>query len=205
MNNKIEEISSDISKIVSLTATGNGDSDKHLASIFGIAIGHGGKNFLELGVRQGGTTLPLLSAAYLNGGHLTSIDLNQTTFEPDQKYSQNWTFKQSDAIDFLQSCGPSTKFDLVYLDDWHSYDHVKKELSLLDPLVTPGSVILVHDLMYGKTAPYYHSDLAVKRGQWANGGPYRAVCELDDNFWEFSTLPYNNGLTILRKKYSSLY
>jgi hypothetical protein len=59
--------------------------------------------------------------------------------------------------------------------------------------------------MYGSTQPFYHSDLTIKNGQWANGGPYRAIGELDLNFWEWSTLPWNNGLTILRKKYSSKY
>ena len=50
-----------------------------------------------------------------------------------------------------------------------------------------------------------YTDLTLKDGQWANGGPYRAVAELNPQFWEFSTLPWNNGLTILRKKYSNLY
>jgi hypothetical protein len=51
----------------------------------------------------------------------------------------------------------------------------------------------------------YHSDLTQKDGQWANGGPYRAVVDISSQFWEFSTLPYNNGLTLLRKKYSNRY
>lgn len=59
--------------------------------------------------------------------------------------------------------------------------------------------------MYGNTCPHYHSDLTDKKGQWANGGPYRAVAELSPQFWEFATLPYNNGLTLLRKKYSNKF
>jgi hypothetical protein len=59
--------------------------------------------------------------------------------------------------------------------------------------------------MYGNTCPFYHVDLIVKDGQWGNGGPYRAVAELNPQFWEFSTLPWNNGLTILRKKYSNKF
>ena len=60
--------------------------------------------------------------------------------------------------------------------------------------------------MYGDTCPFYHADLTNSAGeQWNNGGPYRAVAELNHQFWEFSTLPWNNGLTILRKKYSSKY
>ena len=71
--------------------------------------------------------------------------------------------------------------------------------------VSPKSVIVLHDLMYGNYEPHYHCDLTLKNGQWAGGGPYRAISELNEQFWEFSTIPVNNGLTILRKKYSNKY
>ena len=116
-----------------------------------------------------------------------------------------WIFQKTDAIEFLENWDKSKKVDFIYLDNWHSYDHVKKELKYIDQMVGPSSIILVHDLMYGSTHPFYHSDLTLKKGQWANGGVYRAVAELDQNFWEWSTLPWGNGLTILRKKYSSKY
>lgn len=196
------------------TSIGQGDSDRHLLTLFSIVLGGEYKNNLELGVRNGDTTIPLFRSTFINGGLLTSIDLNECLIAKDkiekleQSYgaepNQHWKFHQSDAIKFLENYQGSP-FDLVYIDDWHSYSHVKRELELLDGLVTPKSVILIHDLMYGNTAPYYHSDLTLKDGQWAEGGPYRAVAELNPQFWEFSTLPYNNGLTILRKKYSSLY
>ena len=97
------------------------------------------------------------------------------------------------------------KIDVVFVDDWHSYRHVKHQLQYLDQLVGPSSIILLHDLMYGNTEPFYHSDLAHGGDQWDEGGPYRAVAELNPQFWEWSTLPWNNGLTILRKKYSNKY
>jgi predicted O-methyltransferase YrrM len=183
---------------------GGGDSDKHILTLFGIAIGSGAKNILELGVRSGVTTLPLLMAAQANGGKLTSVDINPTKFESPVDLAANWSFVQSDAIEFLQTT-QNVPYDLVFIDDWHAYAHVKKELELLDSMVTPKSIILLHDLMYGNNEPRYHCDLTLKDGQWADGGPYRAVAELDNQFWEFSTLPVNNGLTILRKKYSSRY
>tara|TARA_B100000902_G_C27279407_1_gene900809 strand:- start:1042 stop:1686 length:645 start_codon:yes stop_codon:yes gene_type:complete len=204
-DDRVLKINNEIIELVKKTISGKGDSDKHLATFFSIALGQGLKNILELGVRNGDTTLPLLLAAYINNGKVTSVDLNQTNFTPDPKLKKHWNFVKQDAIQFLESVDIKDKFDLVYLDDWHAYDHVKRELELLDKLIHPGSIILVHDLMYGRTEPYYHADLSVKKGQWAKGGPYRAICELDDNFWEFATLPYNNGLTILRKKYSSKY
>ena len=62
------------------------------------------------------------------------------------------------------------KIDVAFVDDWHSYPHVKRQLELLDELVGPSSIILMHDLMYGNTDPFYHVDLSHHEGQWASGG-----------------------------------
>jgi predicted O-methyltransferase YrrM len=187
------------------TITGKGDSDKHLLTLYAIALGSKAKNILELGVRNGDTTRPLLLAATQNNGILTSVDIEETKFVPDDQYKSCWNFVKEDALEFLKKQAPSTPYDLIYIDDWHAYRHVKEELEQIDKLVSPRTVILIHDLMYGNTCPYYHTDLTLTSGQWADGGPYRAVAELSSQFWEFATLPYNNGLTLLRKKYSNKY
>jgi len=195
-----------ISEIEEITLYGKGDSDKHLLCLYSIAIGMNAKNILELGVRGGRTTLPLLMAINKTGGTLTSLDITDTTFIPPKELdTSNWNFIKMDALSFLKSQNPIEPYDIIYIDDWHAYNHVKSELEEIDRLVSPKSVVLIHDLMYGNTCPHYHSDITLKDGQWANGGPYRAVAELNSQFWEFSTLPYNNGLTILRKKYSNKY
>jgi hypothetical protein len=182
---------------------GNLDSDRHIITIFSIALASKGKTFVELGVREGHTTEPLYEAVKLNGGHLWSVDINiPTEFKPN---NENYTFVQKDSIEFLDEWPKDKRIDVAYVDDWHSYSHVKKQLEILDQLVGPSSIILLHDLMYGNTDPFYHSDLTLKEGQWADGGPYRAVAELNPQFWEWATLPWNNGLTILRKKYSNKY
>ena len=182
---------------------GTGDSDKHVLTLYAIALSLGAKNILELGVRSGATTLPLLTAAKKTGGGVTSVDINDTDFSCPDEFKDTWTFVKSDAIQFLEKCS-NPPYDMVYIDDWHAYSHVKREFELLDYLITPKTVILVHDLMYGNHEPYYHTDLTLQSGQWEEGGPYRAVAELNPQFWEFATIPVNNGLTIVRKKYSSL-
>ena len=182
---------------------GDMDSDRHLISIFEMALASRGKVFVELGVREGHTTEPLYEAAKLVGAHLWSVDLNDPTkFKPN---NGNYTFTKQDSIKFLEEWPKDKKIDVAFVDDWHSYPHVKRQLELLDELVGPSSIILLHDLMYGNTDPFYHVDLTHHEGQWASGGPYRAVAELNPQFWEWSTLPWNNGLTILRKKYSNKY
>jgi len=195
-----------INELETTVINGNGDSDKHILTLYSIALGMNAKRILELGVRNGSTTLPLLMAAKKTGGSLTSVDIQDTTFAPPSDIdTSSWNFLKMDALTFLKQDNPTVPYDLIYIDDWHAYDHVKAELSEIDRLVSPRSVILIHDLMYANTCPHYHSDLTLKEGQWAHGGPYRAVAELSSQFWEFSTLPYNNGLTLLRKKYSNKY
>lgn len=193
-----------IEEYIEKTLTGTGDSDQHLLTLFSIALACRGKQYIELGVRSGTTTKPILQAVSRNGGFLHSVDIAECPFGATQ--DSNWKYYQQDAIEFLlewEKYHPSP--DFVYLDDWHSYDHVKRELEVLDRIVSPSTIICIHDLMYGNTCPFYHTDFTLKDGQWANGGPYRAVAELNPQFWEFATLPWNNGLTILRKKYSNKY
>jgi len=194
-----------LQKFVDTVLFGTGDSDRHAMTLFSIALASKGKFFVELGVRSGTTTLPLLEAAKANGGKLYSVDIEDTAFVCPGGCEKHWEFKKSDAVSFLENWNPEDKIDVLYIDDWHSYEHVKKELEIADRLVGPSSVILLHDLMWGNHDPFYRCDLTLKSGQWANGGPYRAVSELDPQFWEWATLPWNNGLTLLRKKYSTRY
>lgn len=191
---------------LSKATSGHNDSDKHMLTLFSIAVSSGAKHIIELGVREGGTTSPLLAAAKINGGTLHSVDINNTPFKPEKEDAKHWKFYKQDAVEFLKKWDTNLDVGLVYVDDWHSYQHVKNELNELDRIVSPSTVILLHDLMYGNTCPFYHVDLTSSAGtQWDEGGPYRAVAELNPQFWEFSTLPWNNGLTILRKKYSNKF
>ena len=109
---------------------GNMDSDRHLVSIFAMALASRGKVFVELGVREGHTTEPLYEAAKLNKGHLWSVDLNDPTdFKPN---NGNYTFVKQDSIKFLEQWPRDKKIDVAFVDDWHSYSHVKRQLELLE-------------------------------------------------------------------------
>ena len=193
-----------IDHIIQQTIHGNGDGDQLTAAIFGIALTTRCKNFLELGVRSGQSTFPLLYAASLLGGKVTSVDIETPTFQCPNEFAPNWNFVKSEAIQFLTA--NTEKYDLIFIDDWHDGIHVRKELDLLEPYCDKSTVILLHDLMYGWTNPEYNTSRSGAdcgwgmSGEFDNGGPYWAVAGLDSSKWEFATLPYNNGLTILRKK-----
>ena len=191
----------DFEYLLSKVLHGDGDSDKHLLTFYSLALNIGAKQILELGVRDGNSTVPWILAANELGGHVDSVDLEATRWQCPDTFRHLWNFTQSDAIAFLEKCvAEQRQYDLIYIDDWHAYAHVKRELELVEHLITPSGVILIHDTMYGDTQPDYHMEIDTTDEQWLEGGPYRAVAELDPAVWEWATIPANHGMTLLRKK-----
>ena len=73
-----------MNKFIDKAVHGELDSDRHIISIFAIALASRGKTYVELGVREGHTSEPLYEAAKLNDGHLWSVDLNDPSeYRPD--------------------------------------------------------------------------------------------------------------------------
>lgn len=172
---------------------------EHVMTFFSIALQINAKKILELGVRDGGSSYPFLVACKFLNAHLTSVDIASDVWRPDVELSKYQTFVVSDAIEFLEK--NNEKFDLIYVDDWHSYPHVKKELEEIDRVSDENTIILLHDLMGCNNHPHFFYPLKhPENSEWGSGGPYRAVEELDKNKWEWMTIPVNHGLTILRKK-----
>jgi len=209
-----------VAQLTNQTLNGKGDSDAHLMAIFGIVVQMQPNVTIELGVRSGTTTIPLLLGSWLSNGQLISVDIDPPGgFVPPEFMKGSWNFVLGDSIAFLEAWEEEYKdvtMDVVYIDDWHAYEHVKKELELIEKYITPESIILLHDCMSGTwrgpwdshgdkvrqgftshyMPPDYHSDT----GEFAGGGPATAVRELDLDKWEYVTLPVYHGLTILRKK-----
>ena len=172
---------------------------EHVLTFFSIALQTKSKKILELGVRSGGSSYPFLIACRVLGGHLTSVDIESSVWKAPEELAKYQTFVLSDAIKFLTN--NTEKYDLIYVDDWHSYSHVKRELEEIDRVSDENTIILLHDLMGQSKHPDYFMPLDWNPAdEWGEGGPYRAVEELDKNKWEWMTIPVNHGLTLLRKK-----
>lgn len=183
------------------TKQGNDTTDRHQLTFFSLAVSIGAKRILELGVRDGNSTMPWILAAKETGGEVVSLDLESTRWTCPEDYRAYWKFIQSDAIKYLEECVQNNvTYDLIYIDDWHAYSHVKRELELVEKMITPSGLVLVHDLMYHNSQPDYRCELNTRDSQWAEGGPYRAMSELDPTVWEWATIPINHGMTIARKK-----
>jgi len=176
----------------------NRDSTSHLISLFALATSIQAKSILELGVRRGITTMPLLYAASLFEGTLDSVDIKKTKFVPPKSLRKHWRYHKQDSIGFLKKLPQDRSYDFVFIDDWHAYEHVKEEISLLSEHVRQDSLITLHDLML-HTSPEYNEDIMPGDDELYDGGPYRAVSALNRDEWEFATIPIMNGLTILRK------
>jgi predicted O-methyltransferase YrrM len=187
-----------IDYLIKEALVGNGDSSKHKITLFAIAVSIGAKKILELGVRDGQTTAPLLWAAGVNGGDLTSVDILENPSVRQQFESSNWDYKILNAITFIEQIPNGLIYDLIFIDDWHDADHLLKEIQLLEKHINSSTLILLHDTMCYNTQPHYHF-YKDKDGEFANGGPFGALLRLDEG-WEYATIPVNNGLTILRKK-----
>ena len=178
------------------------DIHSHLITLHAITVSMKAKKVLELGTRDGCSTLSFLLGVKSTNGILISVDLNDVSFGCPDEFKKFWKFIKSDSIAYLSSLPNDIIFDIVFVDDWHATLHVKKELELLERHVTKSSIILLHDLMT-RSAPDYNikcEGVFFNKEQWEGGGPCKAVFELDSDKWEFATIPICNGLTILRKK-----
>ena len=91
-----------VNDFVNKAIDGKGDSDRHLLTLFSIALASKGKVYVELGVREGHTTQPLYHAAVHNLGKLYSVDINEPTeYQPyvnGFKDSQHYMFCRNDSI-----------------------------------------------------------------------------------------------------------
>ena len=203
--------------MMDMTLKGDKDIDEHILTIFSLVMSMKPSVIIELGVRTARSTFPFLFAANLIDADVVSVDLNPINpdFDFPEDWKSGWSFHEKDAIKFLEEDLPgimesdkvsmSGKSKIFYIDDWHSYEHVAKEINLISEFATSSDLIVLHDLMYYNSQPNYRSETNPKDPQWGNGGPYKAICELDLKDWEFSTIPRCNGLTILRKKASEVY
>lgn len=202
-------------------------SARHGPLLFSLVVALNARRILELGVATGMSTRPLLTGAALTGGSVVSVDVRMHRIKDlPHELKSMWTFHQSDAIQYLERCvDERVTWDLVLVDDWHAYEHVRRELELLSSLVSPSGLVVLHDLMHTCTEPTYvqYDDQSFvdiwsrwkpygrkgscdepykgHRAEFSDGGPYRGVVDFVRSHpsWEFATIPASHGMTLLRK------
>lgn len=194
------------SQIREFNPQGRSSACAHGLILLGIITSINAKNIIELGVAQGGTTLSMLMGIYATGGKLTCID--KGVFPIDLSWVSNLDLPnlkdhieliKTDSISFLENY--NNEIDFVLVDDWHNGEHVYNELQLLKSKMSKFGVIALHDAMYSNSQPYYNETVQSPESEFGNLGPYGGIKKFMENNegWEYSTIPADHGLTILRK------
>ena len=200
-----EDVLHSVIRIIDDSIRGLGDSSLHQSTLLSLVLSTKPVNILELGCRDGRSTYSLLVGCHLLNlygikSKVTSVDIEDTTFQCPSYLEGNWNFIKNDAIDFLKS--QSHGYDLIMIDDWHSSEHVYNELTLLKPFITNKTIILLHDLMHSDSTPEYNTT-EFTSGEFKGTGPWGGVNkflqETKSNEYELCTIPVNHGLTIMRK------
>lgn len=106
-------------------------------------------NVLEIGVHTGISTAALLLGVEEKGGHVWSVDISGQSRYVWHGHPQ-WTFlctdSKSGAVWLRSQITPT--LDLLYIDGGHSYEQVMADLENFAPLVRPGGLILLHDVLF---------------------------------------------------------
>jgi O-methyltransferase len=124
------------------------DIGEHLTMLAILVIEFGLKEIVEIGTREGNSTIALLEAAKTIGGHLFSVDVEPCRAARERVeafgFAKSWTFKQHNALALTDADIPHP-IDLLFIDTFHLYSQTLAELRKFLPLVRSGGWIVLHD------------------------------------------------------------
>ncbi len=129
------------------------DVRDHLETFRSVAVG----NVMEIGVDVGHSTAAFLLGLMENDapdGRLYSVDIREVPAFDTYKHCQQWKWLRANSatergrILAAFSLPQSPSLNVLYIDGDHSYEGCKADLDNFGPLVLPGGVILIHDVMH---------------------------------------------------------
>jgi predicted O-methyltransferase YrrM len=122
------------------------------------------KRILELGTRDGDSTVALLMPAKKIHGTVRSIDINPCENARKRVKAAGldalWQFKMIDDRTFE----PDSEIDHLFIDTSHSYEQTLSELKRFEPYVSRGGVISMHDAGSSPGVPRAVDDFVSSRG-----------------------------------------
>ncbi len=168
------------------------DINEHLPAFVEIAREITASRIIELGVREGVSTigwLYALSVLWPTSGHLWSVDVNfPTDAAPvrllDADALARWTFiRGRDESRAVREALPND-VDIVFIDTAHTLDQTRTELDLYARRVRRGGRIVLHDTLENAVETGYPVRTAIEE-----------FCDRRDLRW--TDRQYNNGLGII--------
>lgn len=164
---------------------GSADISNHLMTLCLLVREFGLKNIVELGTRDGNSTLALLEAGRGIDAHVTSVDVEPCLAAKRRVQGAGlldyWTFVQADDMQLQPPQIPVT-IDLLFVDTSHLYAPTLAELNKYSAYLRDGSWIALHD---------YVSFAGVNRAvhDFVTSNPFRV---------RFYSFMHQNGLALLR-------
>ena len=143
------------------------------------------ERYLELGCRWGTSLIPISSYCK----EVLAVDMNP----PSYNIPQNCKVSISSTDDFFRSLDPDIKFDMVFIDADHSYEQSLLDFKNVKDRVIENGFVFLHD-----TSPYNEE---YTKPNLCNDA-YKTAKWIKNNLnteWECVTLPFNPGLTILKR------
>ena len=163
------------------------DIQEYLPLLYGYVRLYEGCRVLEVGTREGNSTLAFLAAAQVVGGHVWSVDidsgvpLNPDGMGPYADYP-GWTFTCGDSTHPAVLAAQPDQVDILFNDAGHMYDKTLEEIRAYMPRLAPGGTALFHDTRLG----------------WDNDGVRRALnvyCAQNSLTWR--DLPGQFGMGVI--------
>ena len=143
------------------------------------------ERYLELGVRGGESFVRI--APFCTEAH--GVDIEDIRF----KLRKNMTFHKLSTDEYFEKVDNETQFDMVFIDADHSFEQSRKDVLNASKHIIVDGLIFLHD-----TYPY---DPEMFKPELCNDG-YKTPLWIKQNMiddFEIVTLPFNPGLTILKK------
>lgn len=138
------------------------------------------EHYLELGVRHGETFYKVQRACK----KATGVDYAPTIHEPN--------IIETTTDDYIASL-TTEQFDMVFIDALHTKEQVIKDFLGIAPFVIADGIVFLHDT--------YPCDERMCSPEFTDNC-WEAALHIKQNYsdsWEVLTLPFNPGLTILKK------
>lgn len=164
---------------------GHPETYDHISMIDHLASWIKPESYLEIGVRDG-KSLNVVSK-YSKVCHAVDLKFINNNFD-----NNVITYEMSSDEFFIQK-EKSLMFDFVFIDGDHSEEQVYKDFLNVSDFVIEDGFVLLHD-----TSPWCDEFL---EPEWCNNAWEAAlkIKNYHNNDWEILTLPFNPGLTILKK------
>ena len=160
-----------------------------IIALLKLLAGNPPKTLMELGTNKGGTFF-LFTRVAAPDATLVSLDLPPELYTGGYKHWQGRLYAtfgreqqqvkllRADShnprtVDLVQQATGGRKLDFLLIDGDHSYAGVKRDFELYSPLVAPGGLVALHDIVPGSEArvgevPRFWQELK---------GPYRLMTE----------------------------